>query len=98
MRQLAGLGRIHSPQDTTRAAEELHAAGLSNFNLDLMYALPGQDLAGAMKDVEQRWLAAGALVALPAHARAWNAICRGAAGTSRQMISRRRCSPNAQHD
>ena len=41
-RQLKLLGRIHSADETRRAAEELHAAGLSNFNLDLMYALPGQ--------------------------------------------------------
>jgi oxygen-independent coproporphyrinogen-3 oxidase len=52
-RQLQTLGRIHSPAETTRAAEELHAAGLSNFNLDLMYALPGQDVAAAVRDVEQ---------------------------------------------
>jgi oxygen-independent coproporphyrinogen-3 oxidase len=50
--QLARLGRIHSPQDTHRAVAELHAAGLSNFNLDLMYALPGQDLAAALADIE----------------------------------------------
>ncbi len=60
-RQLEKLGRIHSPAETTRAAEELHAAGLSNFNLDLMYALPGQDVAGAVRDVEQ------ALALSPAH-------------------------------
>lgn len=59
--QLVKLGRIHSPAETTRAAEELHAAGLSNFNLDLMYALPGQDSAGAVRDVEQ------ALALSPAH-------------------------------
>jgi len=59
--QLKALGRIHSPDETVRAAEELHAAGLSNFNLDLMYALPGQDLAGAARDVEQ------ALAMQPAH-------------------------------
>jgi len=59
--QLEKLGRIHSPGETTRAAEELHAAGLSNFNLDLMYALPGQDAAGAARDVEQ------ALALSPAH-------------------------------
>ena len=46
------LGRIHSPDETRRAAEELHAAGLTNFNLDLMYALPGQDVAAALADVE----------------------------------------------
>jgi putative oxygen-independent coproporphyrinogen III oxidase len=59
--QLEKLGRIHSPAETTRAAEELHAAGLPNFNLDLMYALPGQDAAGAARDVEQ------ALALSPAH-------------------------------
>jgi oxygen-independent coproporphyrinogen-3 oxidase len=60
-RQLESLGRIHSPQETVRAAEELHAAGLPNFNLDLMYALPGQNVAGAVSDVE------AALALAPAH-------------------------------
>ena len=60
-RRLAALGRIHSPDETRRAAEELHAAGLANFNLDLMYALPGQDVAGALRDVEE------ALALAPAH-------------------------------
>jgi putative oxygen-independent coproporphyrinogen III oxidase len=45
------LGRIHQPADVFRAAEELHAARLSNFNLDLMFALPGQGLAGALSDL-----------------------------------------------
>lgn len=49
---LAALGRIHTPEDTLRAAAELHAAGVDNFNLDLMYALPGQDLAAAVRDLE----------------------------------------------
>jgi putative oxygen-independent coproporphyrinogen III oxidase len=60
-RALEALGRIHSPQETTRAAQELHAAGLQNFNLDLMYALPGQDAAGAASDVD------AALALAPAH-------------------------------
>ncbi len=50
-RTLATLGRIHSPQETRLAAAELHAAGVGNFNLDLMYALPGQDVAGALQDL-----------------------------------------------
>jgi oxygen-independent coproporphyrinogen-3 oxidase len=58
---LTALGRIHSPDETRRAAEELHAAGLTNFNLDLMYALPGQDVSGALADVGQ------ALALAPAH-------------------------------
>ncbi len=58
---LMALGRIHSPAETRRAAEELHAAGLVNFNLDLMYALPGQERAGALRDVAE------ALALAPAH-------------------------------
>jgi putative oxygen-independent coproporphyrinogen III oxidase len=50
--RLETLGRIHSPQETRRAAEELHTAGIENFNLDLMYALPGQDVTEALQDVE----------------------------------------------
>jgi oxygen-independent coproporphyrinogen-3 oxidase len=60
-RALRALGRIHSVTDTRRAAEELHAAGLGNFNLDLMYGLPGQDVAGAARDLEE------ALRLSPAH-------------------------------
>lgn len=48
---LVRLGRIHAAEDSYRAAEELHAAGLTNFNLDLMYALPEQTLEEALTDV-----------------------------------------------
>jgi oxygen-independent coproporphyrinogen-3 oxidase len=60
-RRLEALGRIHSPDETRRAATELHAAGLDNFNLDLMYALPGQDVEGAVRDLQE------ALALEPAH-------------------------------
>jgi putative oxygen-independent coproporphyrinogen III oxidase len=60
-RQLLALGRIHSVAETHRAAAELHAAGLSNFNIDLMYALPGQDVAGALRDIDE------ALALTPTH-------------------------------
>ena len=59
--RLTALGRIHPPAETRLAAAELHAAGLANFNLDLMYALPGQDLPAAVRDVEE------ALSLAPAH-------------------------------
>jgi putative oxygen-independent coproporphyrinogen III oxidase len=58
---LERLGRIHSAQDTRSAAAELHAAGLSNFNLDLMYALPEQSLEEALADIRE------ALALEPAH-------------------------------
>ncbi len=55
------LGRIHSPDETRAAAAELHAAGLDNFNLDLMYALPAQSPDAALADVD------AALALAPAH-------------------------------
>jgi oxygen-independent coproporphyrinogen-3 oxidase len=60
-RALHALGRIHSPADTRCAAAELHAAGLGNFNLDLMYGLPGQEGGGAARDLDE------ALALSPAH-------------------------------
>ncbi len=59
--QLKTLGRIHSADETRRAAEELHAAGLSNFNLGLMYALPAQSADDAIADLR------AALALDPAH-------------------------------
>ena len=49
---LKALGRIHGPGEIEAAVAELHAAGLRNFNLDLMYALPQQARAGALADLE----------------------------------------------
>jgi len=58
---LKALGRIHKVEDVYRAAEELHGCGLTNFNLDLMYALPEQTVAGSLADL------AAALSLGPAH-------------------------------
>ena len=60
-RHLAALGRIHAAAETRAAVAELRAAGIANFNLDLMYALPMQEVEGALADVE------GALALEPAH-------------------------------
>jgi putative oxygen-independent coproporphyrinogen III oxidase len=59
--RLSALGRIHSADETRRAAAELHASGIENFNLDLMYGLPGQDVRGALADID------AALALAPAH-------------------------------
>jgi putative oxygen-independent coproporphyrinogen III oxidase len=50
---LKRLGRIHGPGEILVAYEEAMRAGFASVNLDLMYALPGQDIAMAMRDVEQ---------------------------------------------
>lgn len=58
---LEAIGRIHSSQEIERAVESLDSAGLENFNIDLMYGLPGQTVEAAVSDVER------ALARDPAH-------------------------------
>lgn len=50
---LERLGRIHTPDAARRAVAAARAAGITNINLDLMFALPGQDLAAARDDLER---------------------------------------------
>ncbi|MFO0027384.1 MAG: radical SAM family heme chaperone HemW [Pseudomonadota bacterium] len=50
---LARIGRIHPADAARRAVREAQDAGLDNLNIDLMYALPGQDLESALHDVAQ---------------------------------------------
>lgn len=49
-RHLKALGRIHDAGEAHRAVE-IAAAHFDNFNLDLMYALPGQTLEEARADL-----------------------------------------------
>jgi oxygen-independent coproporphyrinogen-3 oxidase len=49
-RHLQALGRIHDENEARRAVEIAHA-NFDNFNLDLMYALPGQTLEEARQDI-----------------------------------------------
>src|SRR5690625_2217179 len=49
---LQRLGRIHDGQEALRAVHCARQAGFDNFNLDLMYALPQQDLTEALADLE----------------------------------------------
>ena len=50
---LSRLGRIHDSAQAERAIKLAQDAGLDNLNIDLMFALPGQDLAMAEHDVER---------------------------------------------
>ena len=58
---LQRLGRIHDSAQAERAVRQAQDAGFDDLNLDLMYALPGQDLAMALHDVER------ALALAPTH-------------------------------
>ena len=55
------LGRIHDSGQAVKAVEAAHQAGYDNFNLDLMFGLPGQDAAKARQDVDT------AIALAPAH-------------------------------
>jgi putative oxygen-independent coproporphyrinogen III oxidase len=65
-RSLAALGRIHSSGEIGKAVAELRAAGIGNFNLDLMYGLPEQAPPAALRDVER------AIALEPAHISHYN--------------------------
>jgi oxygen-independent coproporphyrinogen-3 oxidase len=47
------LGRTHCAADVYASVEALHAAGFTNFSLDLMFGLPGQTLADWQETLEQ---------------------------------------------
>jgi oxygen-independent coproporphyrinogen-3 oxidase len=51
--QLAVLGRVHDGAEAVLAFQTARRAGFDNVNLDLMYGLPGDDLAGALADLER---------------------------------------------
>ena len=46
------LGRIHGPGEAHGAIEAIRDAGFDTFNVDLMWALPGQDADAALADLE----------------------------------------------
>jgi oxygen-independent coproporphyrinogen-3 oxidase len=58
---LEALGRIHSLEQVDRAIGLLHEEGFGNFNLDLIFAIPGQSHGMWERDM------AAAVAARPAH-------------------------------
>jgi oxygen-independent coproporphyrinogen-3 oxidase len=49
---LSAIGRIHDGRRSRLAVESARDAGFDNLNLDLMFGLPGQSVAQALKDVD----------------------------------------------
>jgi len=58
---LQAIGRIHGRAEVDRSIESIHRSGIENFNIDLMFALPGQSIEDARADVRE------AILAGPAH-------------------------------
>lgn len=48
---LKRIGRIHGRAEIDRSIDSLHLSGLHNFNIDLMFGLPGQTAAESLKDI-----------------------------------------------
>ena len=51
--RLKVLGRVHDAREAARAGEAAGEAGFANYNVDLMFGLPDDTVAGAMADLEQ---------------------------------------------
>ena len=51
--KLRALGRVHGSAQAEAAVATARAAGFANVNLDLMYGLPGDDVRGAVADLER---------------------------------------------
>jgi putative oxygen-independent coproporphyrinogen III oxidase len=49
---LKNIGRIHDDSEAVAAFEAARQAGFNNINLDLMFGLPGQDIAMALRDLK----------------------------------------------
>ena len=58
---LGRIGRIHGRSEIEQCLRSLKSSGIMNFNIDLMYGLPGQNLAQSRNDIEL------AIEANPAH-------------------------------
>lgn len=64
-RHLALLGRVHDKEQALSAVDTAVRAKFNNYNLDMMYCLPGQTLRQASEDVRQ------AVALAPAHISAY---------------------------
>ncbi len=49
---LRRIGRIHGRAEVEQSLASLKTAGFTNFNIDLMYGLPGQSMACSKRDIE----------------------------------------------
>ncbi len=68
--ELAALGRIHTWEQFVHTYEEARKNGFTNINVDIMSALPGQDIRGYRKTLEKVLV----LVPPPEHISAYSLI------------------------
>lgn len=51
--ELRMLGRIHNSHDVFRTVDTVESLGIKNYNIDLIYGLPGQSIKGWLFNLEQ---------------------------------------------
>jgi oxygen-independent coproporphyrinogen-3 oxidase len=51
-RELEMLGRRHGVEDVRRSVSKIRGSGIDNINIDLIYSLPGQDIKGWSRSLE----------------------------------------------
>ena len=79
--ELALLGRIHTPAEVEESAALLRAVGIPGLNLDLMYGLPGQTVAGWEASLRR------ALALRPDHLSCYSLICEEETSLSRDIAA-----------
>ena len=79
--ELAVLGRIHSPAAVGEAVQAIRQTGISRINIDLIYALPGQSVAGWLENMRQ------ALALCPDHLSCYSLILEENTPLARQMLA-----------
>jgi oxygen-independent coproporphyrinogen-3 oxidase len=93
-RELAFLERLHSPNEVHEAVAVLHRAGLTNLNLDLIFGIPGQTLAGWQETL------ARTLALEPSHVACYGLTYEPGTSLTRQLRTGtvRRCDETLEHD
>lgn len=51
-KSLQALGRVHDAEQAHRAINAVRESGFNSYNIDLMFGLPGQDIAAAERDLQ----------------------------------------------
>lgn len=66
--ELKYLGRIHSSQEAVQSYNDARSAGFGNISLDLIFAIPGQNITGWLNNLKQT------IALKPEHISAYNLI------------------------
>lgn len=90
-RHLARLGRLHTVEETRAAIDAARSAGVSNLNLDLMFALPDQTLDEWREDLRE------CMAHAPEHLSLYNLTIEPRTPFAREQAQGRLVQPEEEH-